>query len=418
MTTDGAAGDAIPGVPPLRDPRSGSPPFDSAVVLSGSIGKGHDSVAEACRAALLATGLHTEVLDCMSMLGGVGSRLGTAVFRRMISVPAVYDGFHFSHLRNGSRLPRLLERAAVRQVLPTVREEVAAAGAHPLVISVFPTGVSAVAALKRERPGLSTVAVCTDACAHRMWVADGTDLYVVCSPLAALTVRRYAPDAEVAVVPPPVRPQFYDAPAKQSARQLLGISPDARCVLLMAGGWGLGPLDETADALARAGYWVLGVAGANARLYRRLRVVASRCGRVLPFAMTNRVPELMAAADAVVTSSGQTCHEARVVGRWLVVLDVVPGHGRENTLHELERGGALACSPDPDAVTAAVRLIFAEQPEQPPWPVGSAVEWQKHFFGAMSAVGFDARTGNGPACTTRPSTAQVTPLVPAPAGAC
>jgi processive 1,2-diacylglycerol beta-glucosyltransferase len=262
----------------------------------------------------------------------------------------------------------------------------------PLVISVFPTGVSTAAALKRERPGLTTVAVCTDACAHSMWAADGTDLYIVCSSLAAVTIRRYASDADVAVVPPPVRPHFYDAPSKLAARELLGFAPDARCVLLMAGGWGLGPLDETAEALARAGYWVLAVAGANARLYERLRSVAARHWRVLPFGMTNRVPELMAASDAVVTSAGQTCNEARVVGRWLVILDVVPGHGRENTLHELEQGGALACSPDPDSVVATVRFVFSEQPEQPPWPLANAADWQKPFFDALSRIGFDVTT--------------------------
>jgi processive 1,2-diacylglycerol beta-glucosyltransferase len=387
MTMDGAPLPVTRGA--WRGAPSPAPSFRSAVILSGSIGKGHDSVAEACEAALRTRGVRAEILDCMSMLGGAGSQLGTALFRRMISVPAIYDGFHFSHLRNGSRLPQILERAAVRQLLPAVREAIDGAD-DPLVLSVFPTGVSTAGALKRERPDLTAVAMCTDACAHRMWVAEGTDLYVVCSPLAALTIQRYTPEAEVALVPPPVRPQFYDAPPRRAARDLLGVAQDARCVLLMAGGWGLGPLDETAETLARAGYWVLAVAGSNERLYKRLRSVATRNWRVLPFAMTNRVPDLMAAADAVVTSAGQTCNEARVVGRWLVILDVVPGHGRENTLHELEQGGALDCSPDPGSVEAAVRFVFAEQPELPPWPIASATEWQKHFFGALSGVGFGA----------------------------
>ena len=407
MTAHGAS--TVPAV--VRRRSSGAPQpmtrtFSSALVLSGAIGKGHDSVAEACHVALQSTGLRAGVLDCMSMLGGTGSRLGTAVFRRTISVPALYDGFHFSHLRNGRLLPRVLEGLAVRRLLPDLRAACAAAGAGPLLVSVFPTGVSTAGALKSERPDLVSVAVCTDACAHRLWVADGTDLYVVGSPLAALTIRRYTPDARVAVVPPPVRPQFYDAPSKQAARDVLGIAPDARCVLLMAGGWGLGPLDEIAEALARAGYWVLAVAGGNARLLARLRDIASRHWRVLPFAMTSRVPELMAAADAVVTSSGQTCHEARVVGRWLVILDVVPGHGRENTLHELEQGGALACSPDPGSVEAAVRFVLAEQPAQPRWPVGSATEWQRHFFGALSGAGFDP--GRGRDSARRPATQPAT----------
>ncbi|MGH8979694.1 MAG: glycosyl hydrolase [Acidimicrobiales bacterium] len=360
-----------------------------ALILSGSIGRGHDSVAEACRAAFAAASVPATVLDCMSMLGGTGSRAGTAAFRHMISVPSVYDAFHFGHLRAGTWLPRILERAAVRQVLPEVRAEVGRLKGGPTVVSVFPTGVSAAAALKREDPSLTTVAVCTDACAHRMWVAEGTDLYVVCSPLAAVTVRRYAPDATIAVVPPPVRPPFFEALSKDAARERLGIPADAPCVLLMAGGWGLGPLAETASALGEAGYFVLAVAGTNRRLQARLDAVARRCWRVVPFGMTDRVPELMAAADSVVTSSGQTCHEARVVGRWLVILDVVPGHGRENTLHELEKGAAFACSPDPGSVVSAVRLIFREQPEHPPWPVRSTAEWEKHFFAALGMVGIE-----------------------------
>jgi UDP-N-acetylglucosamine:LPS N-acetylglucosamine transferase len=360
---------------------------ESALVRSGSIGKGHDSVAEACRAALADGGVDGRVLDCMAMLGGPQARAGMAAFRRMLEIPSVYDGFHFSHLRSGTWLPRALERGASRRLVPALRRELDALAGYPLVVSVFPTGVTTSARLKEERPAITAVAVCTDACAHRLWVADGIDLYIVCSSLAANTVRRYQPGAAIAVVPPPVRPAFYRAPDRVAARDALGMPADAPCVLLMAGGWGLGPLAETAEALAGAGYWVLAVAGLNDGLRRRLDATARRFPTVRPFGLTDRVPELMAAADAVVTSPGQTCHEARVVGRWLVILDVVPGHGRENALHELEQGGALACSPDPASVVGAVRVMFAEQPEHPPWPVETAAAWNKHFAGALAGAG-------------------------------
>ena len=68
----------------------------------------------------------------------------------------------------------------------------------------------------------------------------------------------------------------------------------------------------------------------------------------MPFGFTDRVPELMAAADLVVALPGATtCSEARVVGRQLLLLDVMPGHGRDNLLHELELGGAHVCLPTP-----------------------------------------------------------------------
>jgi UDP-N-acetylglucosamine:LPS N-acetylglucosamine transferase len=79
----------------------------------------------------------------------------------------------------------------------------------------------------------------------------------------------------------------------------------------------------------------------------------------VPFAYTDRVAELMAASDVIVTSSGDTCREARVVGRHLVLLDVVPGHGRENLMHELELGDAWVCLPTPSSVVGNVALALA-----------------------------------------------------------
>jgi UDP-N-acetylglucosamine:LPS N-acetylglucosamine transferase len=357
-----------------------------ALILSGSVGKGHDSVAEACRAALAGRRVSADVVDCMAMLGGPGSRIGTEVFRRLLAVPSVYDAFHFGHLRTGTWLPTALERAACARLVPALRREAVARGGIDVAVAVFPTGVSSMARLRGEWPGVTMVAVCTDACAHRMWVHDGVDLYVVCSSLAANTVRRYDPTARLEVVPPPVRPAFFTAPDQDEARRQLGIPMGEPCVLLMAGGWGLGPLVETAESLSGSGFQVLAVAGLNTTVHRRLDALAARHPSVHAFGFTDRVPVLMAAADTVVTSPGQTCHEARVVGRWLVVLDVVPGHGRENALHELEQGGALACSPDPASILGSVGVMFAERPELAPWPVDSASAWDKQFFGALGSI--------------------------------
>jgi len=357
-----------------------------ALILSGSVGKGHDSVAEAARASFSTRKIEAEVLDCMGLLGGPGSRIGTAIFRRLLSVPTLYDGFHFSHLRTGTWLPHALEAAASKRLVPALGERLAGAGGVDCLLAVFPTGVTAAARLKEQGADVAVVAICTDACAHRMWVRAGVDVYVVCSSLAANTVRRYDPSAAIAVVPPPVRPAFFEAADQPAARAALGIAEGEPCVLLMAGGWGLGPLADTAVTLARAGYQVLAVAGTNDRLRRRLEEAATKDRRVHPFGFTERVPELMAAADAVVTTPGQTCHEARVVGRWLVMLDIVPGHGRENALHEIELGGALACSPDPESVLGAVRVMFDERPELAPWPVDGPAGWDKELFGALEAA--------------------------------
>jgi processive 1,2-diacylglycerol beta-glucosyltransferase len=319
------------------------------------------------------------------------------MFRGLVGVPGLYDGLHFAHLRTGSRLAERMDRASRARLVPALRAELRRQPAD-LVFSVFATGASAAASLKAEMPGLRTVVLCTDVAVHRIWAAEGTDLFLVTSAAAAESVRRYLPRAEVAVVPPPVRPEFYAAPPQGKARKALGIPPEDYCVLVVDSGWGFGPLVGSVAALADAGVHVLAVAGRDRRIERRLRELATGTPmingrpRITPFGYTDRVPELMAAADVVVALPGaNTCAEARVVGRQLLLLDVMPGHGRDNLLHELELGRAHACVATPAGVTARVLALREEAlRDEATRPAASqAPRWEPAYVSALQRIGLD-----------------------------
>jgi UDP-N-acetylglucosamine:LPS N-acetylglucosamine transferase len=310
------------------------------------------------------------------------------LFNRLVTIPALYDGLHFAHLRTGSRLAELMDRAARARLVPALRAELERAPAD-LVLSVFATGASAAASLKAEAPARRTVVLCTDVSVHRLWVAAGTDLFLVTSPAAAASVRRFLPRAAVAVVPPPVRADFYAAPSREQARASLGVPAADRCVLMIDSGWGFGPLVESVAALANAGVCVLAVAGRHRAVERRLRELAAATLRVRAFGFTDRVPELMAAADVVVALPGATtCSEARVVGRPLLLLDVMPGHGRDNLLHELELGAARVCGPTRAGVMASALALLDEVPGVGPQGA-AAPRWEPAFVAALQQVGVD-----------------------------
>jgi UDP-N-acetylglucosamine:LPS N-acetylglucosamine transferase len=358
-----------------------------ALILSGHFGAGHDVVAEACAEAIAPHGVKSEVLDAMVLLGKQRGKIGDAVFNTLFSRPAVYDGFHFSHMRRGSRVARGLDSLALRNLWPRFLKEVDSFDPD-LIISVFATGGAAGSKLRRSRSDITTVVFCTDTWLHRLWVHDETDLFLVTSRTAAASIHAFRPRAEVAIVPAPARPAFYDAPSRAEARAELGIPADARCVLLMSGAWGLGPLDSAAEGLARAGLSVLAVAGRNRDLEKRLRKIAAEHPNVRPYGFTDQVPELMAACDVVVTSSGDTCTEARVVGRGMVLLDVVPGHGRENLMHQLELGNATVSAADPATLVEGV-LSFLDEPDRTePEPVRSRDAWERPFLDALRDVGY------------------------------
>ena len=359
----------------------------SALLLSGSLGMGHDALAAACSASLEAQGWSTHTLDAIRMMGRGRGSAGEAVFRAMLGVPGLYDAFHFSSLRTGNWLAKLADSAASRQLLPKLRDYL---DKHPtdLLITVFATGAAAGSMLVQEYEQMRHVVFCTDVTPHRMWVHSNVDMYLVTAEVAELAVLRFQPGARVQLVPPPVREVFYHASSQSQARAALGIPPaPERCVLLMSGAWGLGPVAAAAEALAAAGVHVLAVAGHNVRLARKLSAVAARQPRVRAFGFTDRIPDLMSAADLVITSSGDTCAEARTVGRPLLLLDVVQGHGRDNLQHELELGDAMVTSAGAADVTRCALAALDRVKPAPRGPARFQSGWESAFNAALSSCG-------------------------------
>ena len=358
-----------------------------ALLLSGSLGAGHEMHARACESSLAERGWETDTVDAMALLGPRGGSAGEMVFRAMLATPGLYDAFHFAALRPGSRLALLADAGARRQLVPRLRDYLDNHQAD-LAISVFATASSAVNVLADRYPAMSHVVLCSDVTPHRLWVQEHVDLYLVTSQAAAAAVHRYQPRARVQIIPQPVRPGFYDPPSREAAREDLGLPAGDRAVLLMSGAWGLGPLADTAAALADAGVQVLAVAGRNPRLEGRLRAAAQHRPRMHVFGYTEQIPALMSAADLVITSSGDTCAEARTIGRPMLLLDVVQGHGRDNLQHELEYGDADVVSARPgDVVRSALAAL--ERTPAAPAPERSPAAWDQAFTAALECIGLN-----------------------------
>lgn len=358
-----------------------------ALLLSGSLGMGHDVVAEACANSLRTRGWSTETVDALRMLGPGGARISQAMFRRMLAVPGLFDAVHFAGFRPGRGPARLADRLSRRRIVPRLRRYL---DANPvdLAISAFASAASAVSYVAEAYPAMSHMVICTDVTPHRLWVHPHVDLYLVTAGVAEAAVRRFQPQARVLVTPGPVRPAFYQPLAQDEARAGLGVPLAEPCVLLMSGGWGLGPVAGAAEGLAEAGVHVLAVAGRNARLERRLRAAAQRQPRVRPFGFTVEIPRLMAAADLIVTGAGaDTCLEARTIGRPLLLLDVLPGHGRENLQHELELGDAWVTNPGAADIVRTAYAVLDELKPPPPGPTRSRAEWEAAFQSALALTG-------------------------------
>ncbi len=360
-------------------------PRRRVLLVPGSSSTGRQAAATACATTLEALGWTAYTLDA-TWLGSHGwGPAAEAAFRRIMTVPGLHDAFHFAALRTGNQLALQADAVTRLRLVPRLRDYL---DRHPveLVISISPAGASAVSTVAPRYPFMRHVVLCTDASPHRLWIHPRVDLYLVRSAAAEPSVHRFQPDARVVVIPPAVRAQFYRPPAQRTARIGLGVPEQERCVLLVAGSRGEAHLADIAVSLAAAGLSVLAVAGHNRRLESKLRDVAERRPNVLAFGFTDRMPELMAAADMVVTTPGSSCMEARTVGRPLLLLDLVQGHGRDDLLYELELGDASVTSKRPaDVVRSALASLERIKPA-PAGPTRSLADWEDKLRIALETV--------------------------------
>jgi hypothetical protein len=98
-----------------------------------------------------------------------------------------------------------------------------------------------------------------------------------------------------------------------------------------------------------------------------------------------------------------TCSEARAIGRRLLLLDLMPGHGRDNLLHELELGGAHTCLATPEGVTASI-LANPEIQRQDQRDQRGNNNWEQAYLAALRHIGLELRPAavTAPAPTLRP----------------
>lgn len=211
--------------------------------------------------------------------------------------------------------------------------------------------------------------VITDFGLHRYWVQPGVKRYFVATEELARELRGRATGATVDVTGIPVRSDFRHALPRAAARAACGLEVDRRTVLVMGGGLGIG-VEESVTALLERGpddLQIVAVCGRNEAARERLEALVEArtstasdgpVSRLRIFGRVNEIPDLMAAADLVVTKpGGLTCSEALALGRPLVLTRAIPGHEEEN-VRVLTAAGVALSAPTPADLPGAVYLAF------------------------------------------------------------
>ena len=210
--------------------------------------------------------------------------------------------------------------------------------------------------------------VITDYDVHATAISGNLDRYYLALQEAAEYLAGIGvPREKFCVTGIPIDPRFETPLDRDETRGKLGLASDARILLLSAGGYGVGPVEQLVlDLLAQKRPWqIVAIAGKGEELKKRLDYMAQSVGKLLAGAprlisvgFTREMDQYMAAADVLIgKAGGLTTSEALARGLPMILIDPIPGQEERNSDHLLEAGAAIRCNNLPAAGWKIAKLL-------------------------------------------------------------
>lgn len=266
------------------------------------------------------------------------------------------------HLMNGARRARFMADAnwplMKRRMVELVTRD-----RPDVIVSVHPLMTrSVVRAIRASGRSVPFVIVVTDlVTGHATWYDRDADVITV--PTEEARARALACECapeRVHVTGQPLHPDAARAVgARETSRRAFGWNEPV--VLCVGGGDGMGDLGKRVRALANARVpaRIVVVCGRNEPLRRELSQTAWPV-TVETHGFVNNLPEMMAAADVLVTKGGPgSIMEGCLAGLPILIYDYLPGQEYGN-IELVRRAGVGDYIPDADALPAAVRTWLAD----------------------------------------------------------
>ena len=208
------------------------------------------------------------------------------------------------------------------------------------------------------------VSIVTDFEAHALWMDECVDLYCVATEgTKARLVARGAAKDNVVATGIPIAAKFLAKTDPKAVRQHYGLRDDQPVLLVLGGGFGMGPVAQILGELDKVPgkFQTIVVAGRNEKLRQQLATQNRKHPtHVLGFA--SNMHELMAVSDLIITKpGGLTSSEALAMGKPLFILNPIPGQEAANSDFLLEKGAAAKINRVEDLPYRVEQLIDSKE---------------------------------------------------------
>ncbi|HKV23092.1 MAG TPA: glycosyltransferase [Candidatus Acidoferrum sp.] len=338
------------------------------LLLSASSGAGHVRAAQALEKAFVARGdCAVEHIDTIEYVSKLFQRLYDKAYISMVRrapelMGVLYDRTDqpWHRMRRRLALDRLNTGPMIR-LLKRVQPDLCVA-THFLAAEI----IAWLIAKKKLRA--KNAIVVTDYDVHAMWLCRTVNRYYVAMEEAAEYLAQIGvPREKICITGIPVDPLFAEPRDKSEARRILGLDANATLLLISAGGYGIGPVEQlVTELLAMQEPWqIAAIAGKAEKVKRRLEEISEGAGklpsgalRLVPVGFTKEMDKYMAAADLLVgKAGGLTTSEALARSLPMALIEPIPGQEERNADHLLEAGAAIRCNNLPAAAWKIGRLL-------------------------------------------------------------
>jgi len=333
--------------------------------LFSDTGGGHRSAAEAIIEALnvyFPNRVTTEMLDFFIEYAPPPFDMAVTTYAPMAQVPDLWElGYKLSNGKYRSKLVQEVLWPYIRKAAENLVEE------HPcdLFLSVHPIINTPI--LRTLGPDHDPyIVVITDlVTTHAFWYNKNASLTL--SPTEEAKQRGIeigmAPES-IEVVGQPIADKFRKPSAsKKELREELGWPGDLPVVLMVGGGEGMGPIEQTVRAVdkAKLDLMMAIIAGRNETLKTSLENAALQTPKEI-YGFVDNMPDLMNAADIIITKAGPgTISEAFIAGLPIILYSRMPGQEEGNVDYVVQKGAGV-WAPYPEQVVTTLRY-WVENPD-------------------------------------------------------
>lgn len=341
------------------------------LILSATIGQGHNSCAEAIKHTFTNLGCKADIVD---MYGNVSPYLKELISKSYITgiktASTQYTKFLGNITYNSMEKAQLNKKSNLNIILKPILKNVyklIKTNRYDVVIATQVHCAHILNELKKNNSikNITTVGVLTDYTVQSHWKHAGKLDYII-TPSELLNYNFKKIGIKTDKIKPigiPINTKFAKSFDKTLARTLIEINPITKTVLIMAGSMGYGNIKETILKLdnLKLNFQIIVVCGKNKKLFESLKSLKTR-KHIKVYGFTKKVDLIMDASDIIITKAGGiTISEALSKGLAIIFSNSIPGMEDLNIEFLLNQGVAMKATKTFPVEQAVYNLISNEK---------------------------------------------------------